>query len=884
MNALRKTGFSARAVQQLALLLSLALILTVTVGASLSFLVTKTPSLYNLFVSGLNPTGDLIIRKTVEHPFGEDYVLPEGLEFTFDVDLGAENAGKTFDGRTADGNGVVAVTVSAGGASAIRGIPAGTAVTVTERPAGMGFSVKGGARREATIERDAATSVEFVNVYAPEPVRADSLSVTGVKTLVGRDWQEGDSFTFELALLEDGGWTSLGTGAVTHSLDEAGEPAPHTFDLSALLQGVSFDKAGTYSFRVTEVEGIAGGVTYDKAESYFDVLVGDADMDGYLELQSVTTSSANTQVTQDEQTGSYAVAVAFENRYAAAGSAEATISITKALEDASGQNKRPVGFTFALYDEDGELVQVSEATSAAGETSIRLVYGPEDAGKTFSYTLKESNAGETIDGVTYDASEIALWVSVVDNLDGTVSAYIYDAQGTPERSAYDAAFRNTYAPQAAEAALGGVKYLTGRTMTPGEFRFLLYQTGADFTVPAGALPVDSAVSGEEDGSFSFERLVFSTVGTYYYVVVEDASDPLGGIRYDDARYLVTIRVTDTGGALSAAVSVTDETGEESEISFTNRYAASDAVVTLSGEKTLTGMALSGGDFTFALYQATEAFEPAGTPLQSVTNDGDGAFAFAPLSFTEEGEWRYVVREDDSDPIPGVVYDKTEYRITVTVTDDGEGHLVPQVRMTALRDQEEVKAESLRFENTYIPTSEEPVTPEETTVKITVNKTVDSTGPETLGPEGFLFALTNGETGEKAVAETDKHGTAAFTLTFTGDDVGKTYHYHLVEVAGTQEGVTYSDAAYDFEVTVTLDSKGKLQASVIYNGQTVERFIAEFVNLYHSEGGGAPTNPNSNAKTGDSSNPQLWAVLLGVSGVILILLIVTGWRRKRNRRK
>ena len=55
----------------LAVILAVSLICTSALGTTLAYIVTGTDSLLNIFTSGLDPTGDLTIRKVLEHPFGE---------------------------------------------------------------------------------------------------------------------------------------------------------------------------------------------------------------------------------------------------------------------------------------------------------------------------------------------------------------------------------------------------------------------------------------------------------------------------------------------------------------------------------------------------------------------------------------------------------------------------------------------------------------------------------------------------------------------------------------------------------------------------------------------------------------------------------------------
>ena len=432
----------------LALLLCLVLLLTTTLGGTLAYVIVRTPSLLNTFLSGVPLTGDLVLSKTVTHPFGSGYVIPDGLTFDFTVALGPEFAGATVSGThgdlTADANGDIAVSLRPDGVLRIRDLPRGTAVTVTEHPA-PGFAADGGAVRTLTIGRG-DNHAAFNNVYTPAPAALSALSVTGAKVLSGRDWQPGDTFSFLLEYKAPGAqeWQSVGNAAVTYAtepvldpetgepvLDETtGEPLTQpvpgfdTFDLTEAVRALAYPVAGEYAFRLTEQPGSIGGVGYDSTVSYFDVLVDDPDMDGSLQLCGVT-GSPTAAVTYDAVTGAYAVQVTVTNTYAPAGSARAALHISKTVQSLSSEEKSLAGYTFELYDAAGVLAATSAPTTAAGETTIGLIFAAADAGRTFRYTLRETNAGQTLNGMTYDAAAYDITAAVVDNLDGTVSAYLY---------------------------------------------------------------------------------------------------------------------------------------------------------------------------------------------------------------------------------------------------------------------------------------------------------------------------------------------------------------------------------------------------------------------------------------------------------------------------
>lgn len=430
-------------------ILAISLLLTLVITPTVAYIVVRTSSLLNTFVSGLDPEGDLVIRKVVAHPFGDDYVIPDHIGFHFRIDLGLSYAEKELNtskgAMTADENGSVVIHINAGESAGIHGLIAGTSVTVTEiQQEGDGFTVfEDIDQKTVTISAKEDNVVTFLNIYDPEPVDPVNLKVEGIKNLEGREWQEGDCFTFRLEYRNsdaDGEWKEIDTQSVLYEIVEVQDPdfpddplktisivKPdfNRFDFSELISSLHFEKFGTYAFRISEIEGSIAGITYDNNISYFDVVVGDADMDGKLEIQHVTGTS-NTTISFDEESGNHTVLINFNNRYAPEGSAEAIIEIFKKLEDKSGQNKTPAGFVFELYDAKGNLITTSEPTTSAGETAIKLVFTAEQAGMTFPYVLKEQNSGEVINGIIYDDTEYRFFISVIDNLDGSIRAVIYE--------------------------------------------------------------------------------------------------------------------------------------------------------------------------------------------------------------------------------------------------------------------------------------------------------------------------------------------------------------------------------------------------------------------------------------------------------------------------
>ncbi len=433
-----------RIFRRLALLFSVLLLLTSTVNTTFCFIVTKTGSIVNTFVPLYGAVGNLLLGKSVQHPLGEDYVIPEHISFDFQVHLGAFYANSTVKTTagdvTADENGMIAVSVKPGQPLAIEGIDAGTKISVTElQKDGDGFTVKDNiATQEATVLQSINAAVEFVNIYTPKAVQPVNVTVTGTKILEGRQWQDGDTFSFTLEQrIEAGNWQTLGTRTVAFDKDNA---VFNTFDFSDTLQILTFDKVGNYTFRMTEVIGDLEDVDYDKSINTFTVKVTDTDMDGKLEIGAVT-AGQNAKVTQEN--GMHNVSVTFNNTYIPAvpdpEDIAVSVTVNKTVNNTGDSSIGPGGFRFVLEDTATGL-NVSKESNEAGKAVFALPFTAADIGKTYTYKLSEINEGMA--GVTYDTTVYNISVSISLSEDHELVAFVTMNGKTAETLTVD--FVNTY--------------------------------------------------------------------------------------------------------------------------------------------------------------------------------------------------------------------------------------------------------------------------------------------------------------------------------------------------------------------------------------------------------------------------------------------------------
>lgn len=147
------------------------------------------------------------------------------------------------------------------------------------------------------------------------------------------------------------------------------------------------------------------------------------------------------------------------------------------------------------------------------------------------------------------------------------------------------------------------------------------------------------------------------------------------VTYDDHSYLVYTQITDKGdGALRAThQAVSSEENDElvpaegNTVTFNNIYKAEPATVTIEAVKKLTGKELKDGEFTFQLKDVN------GKVIAEAKNDVSGKIKFENLKFEDEGTYEYTVSEVN-DKQTGITYDEREFKVTVKVSNNGEGTL------------------------------------------------------------------------------------------------------------------------------------------------------------------------------------------------------------------
>lgn len=507
-----------------------------------------------------------------------------------------------------------------------------------------------------------ATKPTFTNTYQAQATVSGAIALTKSVDVHGGSYQmKAGDFAFELVGPD-------GKVLQTQKNDADGKVA---FD------ELTFDQAGTFIYTVREVQptddapGVPG-VTYT-GKTYTLTYVVKDNNDGKLVVESSTVKSSD-----PNENGVTPNTMAFTNSYQP-GAISYQISGNKVLENADPATMRTPAdgeFTFALIDvATGQ--EIDRTTNVGKAFTFKAI--SYTATGSHAYKVKEV-AGQ--DGtITYSDAVLDVTVNVTDDGSGQLTA-------TANKTAADLTFTNTYTPTATTATITGTKALTGRDLAEGEFFFDLKDADGN---------VVQTVQNGADGTFGFAPLQLDKVGTYVYTVSERAGATANGVTYDTTVFTATVTVTENAEthALEAQVAYSKGGKAADAVAFSNSYAPAATEVKLGASKVLSGEDLKEGQFSFQLKDAD------GKVLQTAKNAADGTVGFEAISYDKPGTYAYSISEVD-DGQKNVTYDAAEHRVTVTVTDDGAGHLVATVTYDG--DVAPV------FKNTYTPPTTPPVNP------------------------------------------------------------------------------------------------------------------------------------------------------------------------------
>lgn len=675
-----------------------------------------------------------------------------------------------------------------------------------EKGAGIQTSVEYyKAAEDGSVEKlDNNATPSFTNIYSVKPT---SVTLQGQKTVSGRDWNQDESYTFNLAAAaDDDGATSLGkttkqavtdgvvvinTNQAVASTPESGRVASFSFGTEA-APTVTFNRAGTFSFNITEDAARDGraGMSMDKHTARATVVVTDLDESGnhtgMLRVPSVT--YANTGASDADKI--VTDKAAFTNAYHAS-STFGGVTVSKALE---GRASTAGQFTFAVTglwyngvqtSVDGSEASLSNKVAGAGVSgAVVSASGKErlfarelteqDLGHTFAYRIRENQPAAV--GYTYDTGytgDAIVLVKVLARKDDPAKLY---------------------------------------TVT---------------TVLKGAGVTELLGDGADASALTDEKIVELKQDSHTYVQQYDAS----------------------------------EVGATPAVSFVNRYTASldyGAAGGLQIEKTLTypkDATIFGSPKSTFRYIVKPADETSASKVGISTNgkvfetanveaDAPKTVSLVPaggLTFTQDDAGKtftYTVSEID-DKATGYTYDKTVHTVRIVVADNGDGTLRVTTAVSKQVDgKDELEGQwiypsgatstgvaTVKFKNTYTVTEAATYTP-------SVTKVVAGAD----APDKFAFAMTAADDATKAAINgklitgssmsadnsyVEKRQTKEglkdgehYQVNFSKLTFNKpgTYKFAINELApnGGLGEWTYDEHTYTLTITVT-DEGGKLVA-------------------------------------------------------------------------
>lgn len=490
-------------------------------------------------------------------------------------------------------------------------------------------------------------------------------------------------------------------------------------------------------------------------------------------------------------------------------------------------------FEFGLTPVDGApMPESATAPVAASVTSADLDNGKASINfgtieytepGTYVYKVSEKNAGTTVDGIAYSKNVAKITVTVTPNKKGVLSADVKVAWS----EAGETEFKNVYTAKPVESSVTDkidvTKSLTGRDLTAGEFSFELAEV-----VDKEFKPVET-VTNDANGKVTFSPIKYTEIGQHTYRLREVPGDAGNGIAYDGKTYTIVTTIADNGKGQLVATHELKGDEEVKSIKFENAYTTNAAEASLAGKKSLQvpdGLTPADitGKFTFTVIGEEGAPMPAST---SVHNDTDGKVDFGKITFTlddlnkavgekskkREHTFTYTVTE--SGEVAGVTNDaKLSREVSFTVTDNGKG------KLSVSRNPDGDAA--FTFTNTYN------VTPVESRVtdQIIANKVL--TGRDLKAGE-FSFELVEGA---KVVATGTNAADGKITMSAVKYDKPGKHTYTLREVNGgtTSKGITYSDAKYTIETTITDNGDGTLKAEHVLK-DAKDATAATFENSY-----------------------------------------------------
>lgn len=590
-------------------------------------------------------------------------------------------------------------------------------------------------------------SFVFTNSYDPADATLEgNAAIHGTKTITGRAMTDAEKFTFTLSGADEATKTAMTDGTITFggqsqaeytkSVSGADKGTPEGFNFGDMV----INKDGVYTFYMSETGYTDGGTTY--ADAQLNNPINGIAFDRHVCTVTVTVTDEGGQLTGKVEYSTENGGSAFTNTYTASETYGTDVDLTVG-KTLTGRNMKQGEFTFEITatGENADAAQAKldaaniaspfrnpqtayDGTESTWTIFENLAFNQDDAGKTFTYQVKEQiPAEEDRAGVTYDESVYEVAIQVVDDADGTMHTVTTVKKGDEQVGTFDSstgnvapklAFANSYhgAPVTVDpeidTSLQFNKVVTGRDwLERDSFKFSIEKVSFNGEADEDALaampdPKQDAVTlggatqaGTKAGErvpFDFGTMTFTEAGRYVYRVDETNTGNDGqGLTYDEHTVDIVIVIRDNNEGNLVVDAIYPQGGAST--TFTNTYASGvnypEAAASLSVQKTLKGHAMTDGQFEFTATPDDEASAKKvdlwqDDAIQSAT--GSWGAAEDGQAVTTSIDWNLTFNQADSgktytytfaevvpEDVPaGYSYDGTTYTVAITPTDNQDG--------------------------------------------------------------------------------------------------------------------------------------------------------------------------------------------------------------------
>lgn len=631
-----------------------------------------------------------------------------------------------------------------------------------------------------------ADGLVFSNTYTA----SGSTDLMAYKTLAGRPFQAGDSWTFTVSCDDDAAPLPPQTSV---TLDPQAGQSSASVDFGTIpYTQADIDK--TYVYTVSE-SGDVEGVANDAREHTVTVNIADGGNGQLAISRSESDAGLNFVNAYQAQTDfELGGKKHLDNRpFAQGDSWNFTVSgVTE--DDASIAAPLPENTQTSIEPSSG---------SDAGFSFGKIHYTQQDAGHTYVYTVTETGS---VAGVDNDAKVHTVTVKVNDDGKGNLTADATYSDG-------DAlVFTNAYNAMGSYQ-LEATKNLVGRDFKAGD-SWTFGVVAKDTDAP---LPKNSTVTITPDNGTSaavdFGSIAFGTkdIGkTYTYSIIERGT--IAGVTNDAQEHIVKLSVSDDDHDGKIEVTRTDE---GAGTTFTNTYTAA-GTFTMQAAKHLVGRDFQKGDhFTFVL-SSTSANAPMPEKDTVEINPESGSeqgVYFGDINYTlADAGHQYTYRVDEAGSGAGITNDSDNHIVTVDVADAGDGTLT-------ITPTYSDGGKGMEFTNKY----------QAAKCKATIQATKYLFGKYQTDGE-FTFDLTDAD--GNVVQEQTNNANGEVTFDAIEYDTPGVYTYHISEVNSGEDNIEYDTHVEDVKVTVTEDkATAQLASNVEYTSKDGSPDSATFANSY-----------------------------------------------------